>query len=140
MEKFIGIFKSRKFWSAVIGLVIATGVLQISEGEEATLLNAILVVVTAIGYGLGVAIEDAGHAVGEGTVIAAMTTASTVPPPSVSVNVPALQMTGSAVPLVAVTVPEAVQSTVAVKVNGEIKPELDTAISSSRMAHDLSER
>lgn len=67
MEKILWILKSRKFWASVIGLLIATGVLQLSDVQEAELIQAILTVVTALGYVLSVAIEDAGRHMGSGT-------------------------------------------------------------------------
>lgn len=58
MDKFSGVFKSRKFWAAVISLLVATGVLQASEAQEAELVNSILLVAGAVAYILSVALED----------------------------------------------------------------------------------
>lgn len=67
MEKIIWVLKSRKWWASVIGLLIATGVLQLSDAQEADLVQAVLTVVTTLGYALSIAIEDAGrHAGGAG--------------------------------------------------------------------------
>lgn len=56
--------KSRKFWSAIVGLLVAVGWLQVSDVQEADLVSAILTVATAIGYMVSVAVEDAGRHVG----------------------------------------------------------------------------
>lgn len=64
MEKIIWVLKSRKWWASVIGLLIATGVLQLSDSQEADLVGAILTVATTLGYVVAVAIEDAGRHMG----------------------------------------------------------------------------
>lgn len=64
MEKLLWVLKSRKFWASVIGLLIATGVLQLSDAQETALVEALLTVAVTIGYVLSVAIEDAGRHVG----------------------------------------------------------------------------
>lgn len=64
MEKIIWVLKSRKWWASVIGLLIATGVLQLSDSQEADLVGALLTVATTIGYVVSVAIEDAGRHMG----------------------------------------------------------------------------
>lgn len=66
MQKIVWVLQSRKFWTAVIGLLIATGVLKLTDAQEADLVGALLTVATTIGYMLSVAIEDAGrHAGGQ---------------------------------------------------------------------------
>jgi len=66
MQKIVWVLQSRKFWAAVIGLLIATGVLKLTDAQEADLVGALLTVATTIGYMLSVAIEDAGrHAGGQ---------------------------------------------------------------------------
>lgn len=57
-DKFSGVLKSRKFWAAVISLLVATGVLQASEAQEAEMVNAMLIVAGAAVYILSVAFED----------------------------------------------------------------------------------
>ncbi len=69
MQKIVWMLQSRKFWAAVIGLLIASGVLQLSDAQEADLLQAILTVVTTLGYAISVALEDAGRHVGEGIIV-----------------------------------------------------------------------
>lgn len=66
MEKITWVLQSRKFWASVIGLLIATGVLQLSDAQEADLVSALLTVATTIGYVLSIAIEDAGRHVSGG--------------------------------------------------------------------------
>ena len=62
MAKLLGVLKSRKFWAAIVSLLIAFGLLEMSEVQEAELVQAILTVVTWAAYSIGVAIEDAGRA------------------------------------------------------------------------------
>lgn len=64
MEKVVWMLKSRKLWAALIGLLIATGILQLSDSQEADLVQAVLTVVTTLGYALSVAVEDAGRHIG----------------------------------------------------------------------------
>lgn len=64
MSKFAGVFKSRKFWAGVIGVLVSVGMLQVSDAQESELVTAVLTVVTAVGYIIGTAIEDAGRAQG----------------------------------------------------------------------------
>lgn len=64
MLKFLWVLQSRKFWASIIGLLIATGVLQLSDSQEADLVGAILTVATAVGYMVSIAIEDAGRHMG----------------------------------------------------------------------------
>lgn len=66
MLKFLWVLQSRKFWASIIGLLIATGVLQLSDAQEADLVGALLTVATTIGYVVSVAIEDAGRHMGSG--------------------------------------------------------------------------
>jgi len=68
MAKLLGIFKSRKFWAAIISLLVAFGLLQASDVQEAELVQAILTVVTTVAYIISVAIEDAGRAQGGKTL------------------------------------------------------------------------
>jgi len=72
MEKLIGVFKSRKFWAAVISLLVVFGVMQVNDAEQSELVESVLVVVTAVvnaaAYIIGVAIEDAGRARGGRTL------------------------------------------------------------------------
>lgn len=53
------VFKSRKFWAAIVAILFATGILQGSDAVEADLVNAILTVVTSAIYIFSVAYEDA---------------------------------------------------------------------------------
>lgn len=64
MQKILWVLKSRKWWASVIGLLIATGWLQVSEAQEAELVSAVLTVATTIGYMISVAVEDAGRHMG----------------------------------------------------------------------------
>lgn len=64
MAKLIGVFQSRKFWAAIVALLVSFGLLQVSEAQEPELVQAILTVVTTIAYIIGTAIEDAGRAQG----------------------------------------------------------------------------
>lgn len=57
-NKFFWVLSSRKFWAAIVALLVTTGVLEASEAQEAELVQAILTVVTAISYILAVALED----------------------------------------------------------------------------------
>lgn len=58
-NKFVGLLKSRKFWASVIGLVVALGFLE--GGQEAQVVEALVVLGTAATYVIGTAIEDAGR-------------------------------------------------------------------------------
>jgi hypothetical protein len=64
VKKLAWMLKSRKFWSAIVGLAIAAGWLQLSDVQEADLVSAILTVATALGYMISVAVEDAGRHMG----------------------------------------------------------------------------
>lgn len=61
MTKLMQTLGSRKFWAAIVGMLVAVGLLQYSDAQQAELVAAVLAVVTSIGYMLGVAIEDAGR-------------------------------------------------------------------------------
>jgi len=58
MNKWKGLLTSRKFWSAILGIVVSLGILEYSDEQQAELVGAIIVVVTSVFYILGVAIED----------------------------------------------------------------------------------
>lgn len=64
MQKVLWMLQSRKFWAAIVGLLVASGLLQMSDVAEAELVQAILTVATALTYIISVAIEDAGRHVG----------------------------------------------------------------------------
>jgi hypothetical protein len=64
MGKLLGVLKSRKFWAGVIGIAVAVGLLNLGEGGEENLVEAILTVITTISYIIATAIEDAGRAQG----------------------------------------------------------------------------
>lgn len=57
-DRFSGVLRSRKFWAAVVSLLVSTGILQTSEAQEAEMVNAILLVAGAAVYIFSVAIED----------------------------------------------------------------------------------
>jgi hypothetical protein len=67
-SKLAGVFRSRKFWAALIGLVVSMGLVALSDSQQAELVGAIVTVATTLSYIFGVAIEDAGRAVGSGYV------------------------------------------------------------------------
>ena len=58
MEKWMGLLKSRKFWASVIGLLVAFGFLE--AGEEAQIVEAVIVIATAASYVIGTGLEDMG--------------------------------------------------------------------------------
>lgn len=62
MQKWLGVLNSRKFWASLLALLVAVGLIQFSDAQQADLVSAILTIVTAVGYTLAVAIEDAGRA------------------------------------------------------------------------------
>ena len=64
MSKLSGVLQSRKFWSSLLSLLVAVGLLQFSDAAQADLVSAILTIVAAAGYTISVAIEDAGRAQG----------------------------------------------------------------------------
>jgi hypothetical protein len=51
-------------WASLLSLLVAVGLLKFSDAQQADLVSAILTIVTAVGYTLSVAIEDAGRAQG----------------------------------------------------------------------------
>ncbi len=57
-NKLIGLLQSRKFWASLISLLVAVGMLQFSDSQQAELVAAILTVTTAVSYVIGVALED----------------------------------------------------------------------------------
>lgn len=57
-NKIIGVLQSRKFWAAIITLLMIFGVLEQNEAEQARLVEAILTVVTTVSYIVSVALED----------------------------------------------------------------------------------
>ena len=65
-SKLLSVFRSRKFWAAVIGLLVSMGLVALSDSQQAELVGAIVTVATTLSYIFGVAIEDAGRAVGSG--------------------------------------------------------------------------
>jgi hypothetical protein len=64
MGKLSGVLQSRKFWSSLLSLLVAVGVLQFGDAAQADLVSAILTIVAGVGFTLGVAIEDAGRGAG----------------------------------------------------------------------------
>lgn len=65
MEKILGVLKSRKFWASVVGVLVSVGLLSFGPGSgEDQFVEAILVVVSTVAYVIGVAVEDAGRAMG----------------------------------------------------------------------------
>lgn len=52
------ILRSRKFWAAVVGLLVALGVLNIGEAQQVNLVEAIVTVATTVAYIIGTAVED----------------------------------------------------------------------------------
>lgn len=57
-NKLLGLLQSRKFWASLVSLLVAVGMLQFSDSQQADLVAAILTVSTAISYVIGVALED----------------------------------------------------------------------------------
>lgn len=64
--KLLNLLTSRKFLAAVAALLVVFEV--IPEGAEGGIVEAVLTVVVAVGYIIGVAIEDAGSGGTEVTV------------------------------------------------------------------------
>lgn len=58
MSKILGVLQSRKFWVSVIGVLVAVGLLELSDAQQADLVAAIVTISGSIGYVLSVAIED----------------------------------------------------------------------------------
>lgn len=63
MNKWIALLQSRKFWVNVIGILVAIGVLEFTEGDQERIVEAVLIIVTSLGYSATVAIEDGAQAV-----------------------------------------------------------------------------
>ena len=61
-SKFAQLFKSRKFWVSVIAAVAALSAFALDEITVWQLIQAL--VATAAAYSTGIAIEDAGYAIG----------------------------------------------------------------------------
>ena len=59
-NKIVEIMKSRKFWASIIGLLVAFGLLE--GGDEAKVVEAIVVIATAASYVIGTGLEDMGKA------------------------------------------------------------------------------
>lgn len=57
-NKLLGLLQSRKFWASLISLLVAVGMLQFSDSQQAELVAALLTVTTAVSYVIGVALED----------------------------------------------------------------------------------
>ena len=57
MQKIMGVLQSRKFWASVIGLLVAVGVLDMTDTQQAELLAQLGVAITAI-YTIATALED----------------------------------------------------------------------------------
>lgn len=57
-SKWARLLQSRKFWASIISLAAAVGLLEYSEAQQAELVQAIVVVATALGYVFSVALED----------------------------------------------------------------------------------
>ena len=62
-NKFLSLFKSRKFWTAIIAVLSAVSAFALDEITVWQLVQAIVAVAAA--YSTGVAIEDAGYHIGE---------------------------------------------------------------------------
>lgn len=62
-EKFVRLLFSRKVWVALLALLSALGVVDLSDVEQAGLIKAILIIGSAVGVVLGIALEDSGHAI-----------------------------------------------------------------------------
>ena len=62
LEKFKGIFRSRKFWAAMIAAVSSTAAFVLGEIDAWQFIQSLIAVVAA--YSTGVAIEDAGRGIG----------------------------------------------------------------------------
>lgn len=57
-SKLLQLLKSRKFWAAIVSLIVAIFALEYSDAEQAKMVEAILAVATAIAYIIGTALED----------------------------------------------------------------------------------
>lgn len=63
--KLKGVFQSRKFWAAVISMLVSFGVVQ--ADIEDSVVEAVVIlapIVAGAAYGIGTSIEDAGRARG----------------------------------------------------------------------------
>ncbi len=58
MPKFV---TDSKFWISLIGVMVAVGVLEMNDSEQATLVQAILTVAGALGYAVSVALDQRGQ-------------------------------------------------------------------------------
>ena len=63
VSKFLALFKSRKFWSALIAVISAVAAFALNEISVWQLVQAVVAVAAA--YSTGVAIEDAGWHIGQ---------------------------------------------------------------------------
>ena len=59
-----GIFKSRKFWTALIAVVASGAALALGEIDAWQFIQALIAVAAA--YSTGIALEDAGEKIGNG--------------------------------------------------------------------------
>ena len=66
MNKFVGILTSRKAWAAIISVAATFGVLEYSDAQQAELVEAIMVVVVAVGYMMSIAVEDGARHIADG--------------------------------------------------------------------------
>lgn len=58
MNKWKALLASRKFWFSLVGIAVSSGLLEFSESQQAELVQAIMVIVGAIGYVFSIAVED----------------------------------------------------------------------------------
>ena len=61
-NKFAALFKSRKFWAAIIAIISAVSAFALGEISVWQMVQAL--VATAAAYSTGIAIEDAGFHIG----------------------------------------------------------------------------
>ena len=66
MEKILNLLKSRKFWALVIAVVTAASLLATGQITAWEFAQGLITALAA--YSTGVAIEDAGSAIGAGKV------------------------------------------------------------------------
>jgi hypothetical protein len=59
MANFTAQLKDRKLWVTLIGALVGLGILEMSEAEQAALVQAIITVAAAVGYIISVAIAQA---------------------------------------------------------------------------------
>ena len=62
LKKLLSIFRSRKFWAALIAALAAAGAFAVGEISAWQLVQSLVAVAAA--YSTGVAIEDAGGRIG----------------------------------------------------------------------------